>query len=175
MGIQQTPAEMVTIKQYCLALPYWARVRLFQALKESIIDDAEAKDHRLPKILQANRGDFLLDRIGRVIGEPVDLHSRLARFVWARTMVGYQLTRDGMTSQQVADVIGKDRSTISYLNAKMQFVIDHPYAYEDIIDIWKRFQKQIEDGIQQGTDADPLQVGGELQDCGVCGLVQESR
>ena len=150
---------MVTIKQYCLALPYWAKVRLFNALKESILQETDNPDRRLPKPTDANRGETLLQAMADVLGEPVDIDSRRARFVWARTMVAYQLTQEGFTTSEVGEQIGRDHATVSYHNSKMQFVLDHPYAYEDIIDIWKQFQTRLQYDIHTGTNQDPLQVG----------------
>ena len=150
---------MVTIKQYCLALPYWARVRLMTALRESVIHDTDNPDRRLPRATDANRGETLLQAMADVLGEPVDIDSRRARFVWARTMIAYQLTKEGFTTSEVGEQIGRDHATVSYHNSRMQFVLDHPYAYEDIIDIWKQFQTRLQYDIHEGTTVDSLQVG----------------
>lgn len=145
------------------------------ALKESILQDAGKEERRNPRVVPQDRGQILLRAMGQVLGEEVDLASRVPRMAWAKAMVGYQLLQEGCTLKEAGRHLGKDHSSLSYMKEKMRFVLDHPYAYEDVMAIWKRFQKKIKDDIQQGTDADPLQVGGELQDCGVCGLVQESR
>ena len=150
---------MLTIKQYCLALPYWARVSLFNALKESILKEKDSPERRLPKKTDANRGTVLLDAMADVLGEPVDMYSRRAKFVWARAMVGYQLTQEGFSTAEAGEQIEKEHSTISYLNSKMRFVLEHPYAYEDIIDIWKQFQTRLQYDIHEGTTHDPLQMG----------------
>ena len=159
LGDQQTPPKMVKIVDYCLALPYWSRVRLMAALKDSILEDTENPERRLPKILEANRGRTLLQVMGQVIGEPVDLESRHARFAWARAMVAYQLTQEGFSTSEVGEQIGRDHATVSYHNSKMRFILDHPYAYKDIVDIWKQFQNRLQYDINKGTDGDPLQMG----------------
>lgn len=134
---------MVTIKQYCLALPYWARVRLFNALKESILESAENREHRVTVTTIRGRGDYLLQVMGDILGEPVEIESRKARFVWARAMVAYQLTLEGYSTKDAGEQIGKDHASISHHNAKMRFVLEHPYAYPDIVDIWKQFQNKV--------------------------------
>ena len=150
---------MVKIVDYCLALPYWSRVRLMAALKDSILEDAENKERRLPHILEGNRAEILMEKMGEVLGEPVDKHSRHARFAWARAMVAHQLTSEGFRSTEAGKAIGKHYTTVSYMNNKIRFVLDHPYAYPDIIDIWKQFQNRLQYDIHKGTDGDPLQVG----------------
>ena len=140
---KQTPAKMVTIKDYCLALPYWSRVRLFNALKESIINEADNPDHRIATIKETGRGERLFQVMEDILGEPVNDNSKRPRYVWARAMIGYQLTQEGFSTTEAGEQIGRDHASVSYHNAKMRFVLDHPYAYPDIIDIWKQFQNRI--------------------------------
>lgn len=154
--------KKVRIVDYCLRLPYSKRVQLMAALKESILQDADKEERRNPRVVPQDRGQILLSAMGRVLGERVDMDSRTPRMAWAKAMVGYQLLQEGCTLKEAGRHLGKDHSSLSYMRNKMQFVRDHPYAYEDVTSIWKQFQKQIKDDIHTGTDADPLQVGGEL-------------
>lgn len=140
---KQTPAKMVTIKDYCLALPYWARVRLFNALKESIIKEADNPEHRIATIKDIGRGERLFQVMEDIIGEPVKDNSKRPTYVWARAMIGYQMTQEGFSQTEVGEQIGRNHASVSYHNAKMRFVLEHPYAYPDIIHIWKQFQKRI--------------------------------
>lgn len=133
------------IVDYCLALPYSKRVQLMAALKDSILEDAAKPERRNPKILPRDRGEALLSAMGKAIGEPVNLNTRRPLHAWAKAMVAYQLLEEGYTTKDAALQIGKDHSTLSYMRNKMRFALDHPYAYEDVIYIWKRFKKQIDE------------------------------
>lgn len=79
----------------------------------------------------------------RILGERIPTTCRVARFVWARAMVAYQMRMEGYTLHQVGAAIGKNHSDIVHLHHKMKDALDYGYAYTDIVDKWKQFQNMI--------------------------------
>lgn len=146
---------IITLEQRCLEMPYRYRVNLCAALQESILQ--ERMDGKKPV---CSRGEILLEMMGEILGEPVDLKSRDARFVWARTMVTYQLLQEGFSTTEAGRMIGKDHSTAINMRRRMQDALDLPQAYKDIIDIWKQFQNKIDNEIHRGTTQDLISLGG---------------
>lgn len=94
------------------------------------------------------RVHYLLEKMGEVIGEQVDPTSRESRFVWARTMVAYQLTEEGYSLSDAGRALGKNHSTILWARRKMKDAFALPNAYRDVIKMWKQFQDKIHHDIQ---------------------------
>ena len=91
------------------------------------------------------RGSYLLQKMADVLGKPViQTRSRFPEDVWARTMVAYQMIREGYSTLEISKQLLKDHSTVTHMKKKMQDALDLPYAYKDIMNIWNNFQKQIE-------------------------------
>ena len=147
----------MTLKQYCLNLPLDSRVRLCNALQDSI--RAELPERRVFLQRTPGRGEHLLGLMAEVIGEPVDRHSHKARFAWARTMVAYQLTQEGYSVTDAGVQMGKDHATISNCNNRMRAALAYPGQYRDVIDIWKQFQDRLQYEIQRGTNQDIEPMG----------------
>lgn len=138
---------MMTLRERCLGLPYKDRINLCAALQESI--KHERREGRNPN---PSRGEILLGYMAEILGEPIPVKSRESRFVWARTMVAYQLTQEGFTTGEAGRMLGRDHSTIIHLRNKMQDALDYAYAYRDIVDIWKQFQNKLYHEIHRGTN-----------------------
>ena len=155
LGDKQIDAKM-TLTDKILGLPYQDRLSIYQALKQSL---------RRP--VDSNRGNVLLGYMEEILGEPIKLKSGLSRFVWARTMVAYQLTQERFSTLEIGRMLGKDHTTIIYMRDKMQDALSLPQAYRDILPIWNEFKKRIDNqpgrrisGLQsrhngQGIRADP--------------------
>lgn len=146
---------MVTLTDRCLALPYLDRLNLCEALKNSILVEKMERPH--PSM---NRGLYLLNKMEMILGEPVLSKSREVRYVWARAMVVYQMMTEGFGVTETGRMIGKNHSTITYLRHRMKDALDYPAAYRDIIDMWNKFKKLINDDIQRGTTHDLICLGG---------------
>ena len=90
----------------------------------------------------------LMQEIAKVMGiQRVSMDSRLSIQVWARTMVAYQMMREGYSNNEIGMQMGKSAPTISHLKDKMRSAMDYPKVYEDVLEIWNNFQKRIENGI----------------------------
>lgn len=129
----------MTLTQQCLGLPYGERLSLCASLQKSI-----AADH--PR--NFNRGKILLGIIEEILGMKVPSDSRQTMYVWARTMVAYQLIKEGYSTTETGRMLSKDHSTIIHLKHKMEDALAYEYAYQDIVDIWKQFQNKLQDDIQ---------------------------
>lgn len=146
---------MTSLVDLCLELPYKERLNLCQAIKDSLLRERKEK-----RQIHMNRGAVLLEYMRNILGMEIPMTSRLSEFAWARTMVTYQLTKEGYSSNEIGRMIHKDHSTIIYMRNKMETALRYPNAYKDILDIWKQFQKQIQDDIHEGTDQNTISLGG---------------
>jgi hypothetical protein len=122
----------------------------------------------------ASRGAKLLDLMGQILGEPVKLKSRESRYVWARAMVAYQMIQEGYSTFEVGKVLDKDHSSVIYLRNRMSDALAYEYAYQDIVDIWKRYQTLIKDDLHGRTTQDLISLGGEFPDCDKSEMGEES-
>jgi len=163
MGNKQTDAEMMTLTQQFLGLPYRDRINLCNQLRDSILLERSEKRHA-----EKTRADILLGYIGEVIGEPVPVNCRVAKYVWARAMVAYQLSKEGFSTIESGLMMGKNHATIIHLRNKMQDAFDYPHAYMDIIELWQKFQNKLKYETIRGTTTDIICLGGALPDCGQC-------
>ena len=123
------------MRDQCLSLPYLDRLNLCEELINTILQ--ERREKRPP---HPNRCQILLEKMGQILGEPVQFKSRESKFVWARTMVAYQLTQEGFSLTETGRMIGKNHATIIHMRKKMEDALAYHYAYKDIVDIWKQFQ-----------------------------------
>ena len=153
----------MTLTDKILGLPYQDRLSLFRSLKQSL---------RRP--VDSNRGNVLLGYMEEILGEPIKLKSGLSRFVWARTMVAYQLTQERFSTLEIGRMLGKDHTTIIYMRDKMQDALSLPQAYRDILPIWNEFKKRIDNDIHKGTTENPVSLGGEFPDCSQGEMGKES-
>ena len=122
------------------------------------------------------RCSILLGEMAKAMGweQPIPYESRESLHVWARAMVAFQMCKEGYSTTEVGRQMMKDHSTIIYLRNKMQDVFELPQMYGDILEIWNRFQKQIQDDIHKGTTENPVSLGGEFPDCSQCEMGKES-
>lgn len=128
------------LRDRCFALPYKERQALMDEIKESLIRDKK-------QMRRSERGRILLGYMEEILGEAIPVRCRDSKCVWARTMVAYQLLKEGFTTLDAGRMLGKQYTTIIHMRHKMQDALDVPWAYKDIIDIWKRFQNRLQDDI----------------------------
>ncbi len=146
---------MTELTERCLELPYKERVELCSEIRQSILREWEEQIREKP-----GRGVILLGYMGEILGEPIPVSSRESRFVWARTMVAFQLLKEGYTTTEVGRMIGRDHSSVTSMRHRMQDALDYSFAYKDIIHIWKQFQNKLQDEIHRGTTENPVGLGG---------------
>ena len=105
---------------------------------------------------------------------PIPYEGRESHYVWARTMVAYQMSKEGYSNIEIGRQMMKNRTTIIHLMKKMQDVFAFPQMYEDVLKMWYKFQKQIEYDIHERTTENPISLGGEFPDCSQGEMVEES-
>ena len=161
---------MMTLTEQCLELPYKQRIDLCSTLMKSIREERRANS------INHSRAATLKGYMEEILGEPYQVKSREPRFVWARTMVSYQLGMEGYAPSEIARMMEKDHATIVFMRHKMQDALNYAFAYKDIVNIWKQFQNKVHnnDDIQRGTTDNSVGMGGELPDCGQCEMGEES-
>lgn len=122
------------------------------------------------------RGSILLGTMAAALGweKPIPYEGREPHYVWARTMVAYQMSKEGYHTVEIARQMMKNRTTIIHLLNKMQDVFALPQIYEDVLEMWYKFQKQIEYDIHQRTNENPISLGGEFPDCSQGEMGEES-
>lgn len=111
------------------------------------------------------RCSILMGEMAKVMGkETIGYLSREADEVWARTMVAFQMCKEGYSITEVGRQMMKDHSTIIHLRNKMQDVFALPQMYADVLEMWYKFQKQIEYDIHERSTKNPISLGGEFPD-----------
>ena len=137
---------MTTLLDRCLELPYSERLNLCSAIQNSLLMERKegVNTHQ-------NRGQILMGMMEEIQGEPVPDKSRKPRWVWCRRMVAYQLLLEGYSLHETGRMIGKDHATVVQMRHRMQDAFCYPYAYRDILELWKNFQKKIDNDIQRET------------------------
>ena len=123
------------------------------------------------------RCSILLETMAAALGweHPIPYEGRESHYVWARTMVAYQMSKEGYTNIEIGRQMMKNRTTIIHLLKKIQDVFAFPQMYEDVLKMWYKFQKQIEYDIHERTTENPISLGGEFPDCSQGEMGEESR
>lgn len=122
------------------------------------------------------RCSVLLGTMAAALGwkKPIPYEGREAHFVWARTMVAYQMSKEGYHTVEIGRQMMKNRTTIIHLLNKMQDVFAFPQMYENELEMWYKFQKQIEHDIHERTTENLVSLGGEFPDCSQSEMGEES-
>lgn len=121
--------------------------------KLTLEDKIELREY-LSTLIAASKGvpfksslrcSILMGYMAKVMGVvSIGYFSRESNHVWARTMVAFQMIKEGYSTPEIGHQMIKDHSTILHMKRKMQDALDVPSAYRDIIDIWNKFQKRIQ-------------------------------
>lgn len=122
------------------------------------------------------RCSILLGTMAAALGweHPIPYEGRESHYVWARTMVAYQMSKEGYTNIEIGRQMMKNRTTIIHLLKKMQDVFALPQMYENELEMWYKFQKQIEHDIHERTTENLVSLGGEFPDCSQSEMGEES-
>lgn len=122
------------------------------------------------------RCSILLGTMAAALGweHPIPYEGRESHYVWARTMVAYQMSKEGYTTIEIGRQMMKNRTTIIHLLNKMQDVFAFPQMYENELEMWYKFQKQIEHDIHERTTENLVSLGGEFPDCSQSEMGEES-
>ena len=122
------------------------------------------------------RCSILLETMAAALGweHPIPYEGRESHYVWARTMVAYQMSKEGYTTIEIGRQMMKNRTTIIHLLNKMQDVFAFPQMYENELEMWYKFQKQIEHDIHERTTENLVSLGGEFPDCSQSEMGEES-
>ena len=122
------------------------------------------------------RCSILMGTMAAALGweKPIPYEGREAHFVWARTMVAYQMSKEGYHTVEIGRQMMKNRTTIIHLLNKMQDVFALPQMYENELEMWYKFQKQIEYDIHERTTENLVSLGGEFPDCSQGEMGEES-
>lgn len=122
------------------------------------------------------RCSILLGTMAAALGweHPIPYEGRESHYVWARAMVAYQMSQEGYHTIEIGRQMMKNRTTIIHLLKKIQYVFDFPHMYEDVLQMWYKFQKQIEYDIHERTTENPISLGGEFPDCSQGEMGEES-
>ena len=121
------------------------------------------------------RCSILMGEMADILGvKYISYVSRIPCHVWARTMVAYQMIREGYTITEIGHQMCKNHATIHHLKIKMRDALSMPKAYRDIMPYWEEFQKRLDNDIHKGTTEHPVSLGGEFPDCSQCEMGKES-
>ena len=114
-------------------------------LREYLSDIISCKSRIEKTTLRCN---FLMGEMTDIMGERyISYASRISSHVWARTMVAYQMIKEGYSTLEIGRQMMKDHSTIIHLRNKMQDVFALPQLYGDVLEMWNKFKNQIDHDI----------------------------
>ena len=127
------------LKHRCEKLSLEDKVELREYLSTLIASD-QGQVRKSPL-----RCSILLGEVAKVMGVvSIGYFSRDTDQVWARTMVAYQMIKEGYSTTEIGHQMMKEHSTIIHMRKKMEDVFYLPHAYRDILEIWNKFQTQIQ-------------------------------
>lgn len=142
------------LKRMCEDLSLQDMVELRKYLSDIISSKGRIRKTQL-------RCSMLLGEMADILGEKyISYVSRIPSHVWARTMVAYQMIKEGYSTMEIGHQMMKNHSSITHMKDKMQDALSLPQAYGDIIEIWNKFQKRIENETDTGTNQHTLPMGG---------------
>ena len=148
----------------------------------SLKDKVELREYLSDMINSSRRSQsplrcsILLRTMAAALGweHPIPYEGRESHYVWARTMVAYQMSKEGYPTIEIGRQMMKNRTTIIHLLNKMQDVFALPQMYKNELEMWYKFQKQIEYDIHERTTENLISVGGEFPDCSQGEMGEES-
>ena len=79
----------------------------------------------------------------QIVGEPITTKSRRNDLVWARYLVAFQLSKDGYRIQEIANAVGRDRTTILHGLELIGHMEAHPGLYSKELSVWNKFQEML--------------------------------
>lgn len=126
------------LKRRCEGLTLADKISLRDWLSEVIMTTGGRKQTAL-------RCAELLDAVAEAMGvSRIPFVSRSQSHVWARTMVAYQMIKEGYTTGEIGLQMHKNHSTVTHMRKKMQDALDVPGIFKDIVSVWNRFQNNIQ-------------------------------
>ena len=103
----------MSLKEMCLQLPLEARTELCKFLQESIMDEKRTG-------YPMGRPAILKQMMAEIMMVPeLPLKSRKTQYTWARNMIAYQLSMEGMTDAAIGIFLDKDRSSVYYMRHRV--------------------------------------------------------
>ena len=85
----------------------------------------------------------LLSIVSRVADISPTHGRRIRQAVQARTIVAYCLYRKGMGLSEIGRLLGKEHSTAYHYIRTMEFALEHPRQFSELIYIWKKVTEEI--------------------------------
>lgn len=123
--------EIEIVKAY-RNIPPVRRKELMKHLKT--IDELQASSTILRYVSEMNV----------VIGCPIDVHSREQKFIDARMVLSYVLTKKGYSNRQIGEVLMKDHSTINHLKQTMRFDVEHKFKTSAML-LLEQFENRLKE------------------------------
>lgn len=87
------------------------------------------------------------DRYARIlselVGEEILTDCRKRPLVWARFFLYFQLFRDGYRHSEIAEAVGRNRSSIIHGIESVREMQRHPWSYDQELCVWDKFEKEL--------------------------------
>lgn len=122
---------MSEIERLCYDLPYAEKVRLVQSLTASI------------HLHWVERKTNLCLAVEKVFGKTMT-GSRKPEQVWMRAMVAYRLKQEGLRKADIGRLMDRSWADVHHLCGMMTDAIKLPNAYGDILELWNKFELQVQ-------------------------------
>lgn len=123
---------MTELTKQCLNLPKGQRERLIRILTDSLMNQ---------RVDDGSRFRHLLLVATDICGKGILSQSRDFDLVIGRSLIAYQMRKEGFSYLTISKWMGKHHATIIHMVKRMQDVID--YEFQPELRYWEEFQKRI--------------------------------
>lgn len=132
----------IDLKALALNLPREARIKLHEALANSLGYDTELNYER-----RRTRVEVLRGYLERIMGYPrIDLKSRKKEYVVAKALICHELVRfEGYSKVHVAQTLEMHHTSVMYLCEQAAVWLDYEQAYRYENKIWNELKRIIDD------------------------------
>ena len=132
----------MTTREYIETLTHEEKIRLRQALNESLAHERELSNEC------NDRGKTLSSCLAKMMGWPrIPAESSERRYVYARAMVAHQMKEEGFTGMEISKYLHRHVTSVNRMIRMVNDVITYPQAFRDLYELREQFLKQIENEI----------------------------
>ena len=130
-------AERLTpqLRRRALSLPLTDRLALAESLRVSLlVPGTDNPDERLR---------YLADMMDAVSGVDIREDTHRHSVTWPRAVFVFIARREGFTQEAIGREIGRDHSTVCFLERKIRDIFTVPASYRDVIELYNKYTEML--------------------------------
>ena len=86
-----------------------------------------------------------VDAMNDVMGMDIRQKCRKHELVWARNLVAYQLSKEGLTQEQISRLVGVNRTTVLWGVRNARWMFDHRSQYVPEHRLYREYQARLKE------------------------------